>query len=159
VGDPEWIQGRRTRRPEASAPDPVFQHHRRWCSAVPVVPAHAANSCTSYVHSFSFSSGQFHASGAAFCSYEVQYLHVYVRIFRTDVSPADSLKGNSRSCFATRICPEVSTDYVKVAVAPVKGCHSYEARTGGKWTPFGEPYPEVQFDVYDDQSGTISKCA
>lgn len=118
---------------------------------LPSVEAHAATVCHTFVSSATLSGNTLTAKGAAFCSGGGVYAQrVYVRIYRTDVSPADSLAGNGQVCYGGTECPKGgSASYVTVSAGLKNGCHTYEARSGGWYTPLGEP-PAIQYDSVRD---------
>ena len=126
---------------------------------LPAPGAQAAVSCTTYIStaSYSASTHTITAKGAAYCTQYVYAQRIYVRIYRTDVSPAQSLAGNGLVCYSSMVCPNNSRDLVVTKATIGFGCHPYEARSGGWYTPYGEP-PAIQFDSYRDTWGMGTIC-
>jgi hypothetical protein len=121
--------------------------------------ASAATYCNTYIASASFSNStdKITAKGAAFCSMPVYATRVYVRIYRTDVTPAKSIAGNGIVCYSASTCPQISSNYVNVSSVIDNGCHPYEVRSGGWFTPHGEP-PAIQFPSGTDSAGLGERC-
>lgn len=121
--------------------------------------AWAATYCNTYVASANFNSStdKVTAKGAAFCSQPVYATRVHVRIYRTDVSPAKSIAGNGMVCYSASTCPEISSNYINVSSVIDNGCHPYEVRSGGWYTPYGEP-PAIQFPSGTDVVGLGQLC-
>jgi hypothetical protein len=123
--------------------------------AATAIPAQAAVSCTSFVHDFHKANGKLYASAGAYCSQTVSAMHVTIRIFDTHYSPADPIASNSQLCGPGATCPLQSNKWVNASGSPNSGCHPYEARASGWFTPHGEP-PAVHFDMYPNVTGTIN---
>lgn len=109
-----------------------------WTAVVQIPAAHAEVNCAAIPYNLTRSGGTAYGRGYAYCSPTAVYqVHVYVRIFRTDVSPAKTIASNSRTCEIARRCP--GSGYVVASGQLTSGCHYYQVRAGGWFIPLGMP--------------------
>lgn len=110
-----------------------------WTLVVHVPAAHAAINCYAVPLNLTRSGTLATGRGYAYCQpTPVAQLHVYVRIYRTDVSPAQTIASNSRTCEIAIRCPAGSGS-VPASGQLNSGCHYYQVRAGGWYIPLGMP--------------------